>query len=102
MGGQAAKSGGGGAAAEAEGLLRVTREFQNAHVERNPWRAVVFSQDMEYAAAATEDHRVYFWSLVGGSLEKILEFEGALHAHDTPGFLPPLLLSALICSTERI
>lgn len=58
-------------------MLRLTREFQNAHVERSPWRAVVFNQDMEYAAAATEDHRIYFWSLLGATtLEKILEFEG--------------------------
>lgn len=47
-------------------------------MERSPWRAVVFNQDMEYAAAATEDHRIYFWSHLGATtLEKILEFEGA-------------------------
>ncbi|BDA44046.1 Retinoblastoma-binding protein 5 [Coccomyxa sp. Obi] len=73
---KAAKADGNGVA-EAGVLLRLTREFQNAHVERSPWRAVVFNQDMEYVAAATEDHRIYFWSLLGATLEKILEFEGS-------------------------
>lgn len=77
---QAAKADGGGAA-EAGAVLRLSREFQNSHVERSPWRAVVFNQDMEYAAGATEDHRFYFWSLVGANLATILEFEGAQPHH---------------------
>jgi hypothetical protein len=62
-------------------LLRVTRDFQNAAVERNAWQSVVFSHDTEHVAASSEDHRTYMWSIVTGTLEGILEFEG-------PGRLP--------------
>ncbi len=57
-------------------LLRMTRDFQNAAVERTAWQSVVFSHDTEHVAACSEDHRVYMWSVVGGTLEGILEFEG--------------------------
>lgn len=87
---QAAKAEGGGAA-EPGAILRLSREFQNAHVEHRPWRAVCFSQDMEYAAAGTDDHRVYFWSLVGANLEKILEFDGG-QPSSTPHCRPVLIM----------
>lgn len=73
---QAAK--GGGPVPEEAVLLRVTRDFQNAAVERSAWQAVVFSHDTEHVAACSDEHRLYMWSLVGGTLEGILEFEGEL------------------------
>lgn len=71
---QAAKAG--GPVPEEAVLLRVTRDFQNAAVERSAWQAVVFSHDTEHVAACSDEHRLYMWSLVGGTLEGILEFEG--------------------------
>lgn len=49
--------------------------FQNA-VEKNQWRAAVFSGDCEHvvgAVASKSDHRVYIWSRLYGKLERILE-----------------------------
>eukprot|EP00879_Flechtneria_rotunda_P032962 GHRR01036462.1.p1 GENE.GHRR01036462.1~~GHRR01036462.1.p1 ORF type:complete len:307 (+),score=102.22 GHRR01036462.1:690-1610(+) len=58
--------------------------FHNA-VERNPWRSVVFSGDLEWvvgAVASKSDHRLYVWNRYYGKLEKILEGVGDQSAVD--------------------
>lgn len=52
-------------------------------VDPEPWVSTAFSADMETVAAATPAHAIYLYSLVTGTVSKVLTLDGmpCCHAH---------------------